>query len=115
MAAALDTVWKTRVAATEPQGDGWIVRGEGIVPFPFDGVIITVPAQQAAALLAPVDRRLADLAAAAISAPCCTAMAAIDSPVSATGDVLGEPRESIGWAPRNSAKPGRAGPKAWVV
>jgi renalase len=115
MAGALDAVWNIRVEAVEPLDGSWIVRGEGIAPRCFDTLIIAVPAEQAVALLAPVDRRLADCAAAAISAPCWTVMAAFDASVNAANDVLGEPREPIGWAARNSAKPGRTGPEAWVV
>lgn len=115
MVSTLDTVWNTRVDAVEPHDGGWVIRGDGLAPQPFDVVIIAIPAEQTAALLAPVERQLADLAAAAVSAPCWTVMAAFESQVSAAGDILSEPREPIGWAARNCAKPGRTGLEAWVV
>jgi len=115
MAGALDVGWDTRVDAVEPHDGGWVIRGDDLARQPFDVAIIAIPAEQAAVLLAPVDRQLADLAAATVSAPCWTVMAAFDAPVGAAGDILAEPREPIGWAARNCTKPGRTGPEAWVV
>ena len=37
------------------------------------------------------------------------------APVACAADILADLVEPIGWAARNSAKPGRTGPEAWVV
>lgn len=115
MAGALDTSWNTRVDAIESRNGGWVVHGGSLAPSSFDAVIIALPAEQATVLLAPVNRKFADFAAAAVSAPCWTVMAVFESPVGAAGDILAQAREPIGWSARNSAKPGRTGPEAWVV
>ena len=115
MASALDVNWGTKVDAIKPVEGGWIICGEVIGPVPYDAVIIAIPAEQAAVLLADVDHRLAGLAATAVSDPCWTVMAAFRSPVGSIGDILPESPGPIAWAARNRAKPGRTGPEAWVV
>jgi predicted NAD/FAD-dependent oxidoreductase len=115
MAASLDVTWSARVDAISRDERGWRVTGEGVDADACDAVIVALPAEQAVALLSPVDQHFSGLAAAGISAPCWTVMLAFDAPVAHAADILTNLVEPIGWAARNSAKPGRMGPEAWVV
>jgi len=115
MAAALNVEWTTRVDAVEASGSGWVLRTDEPVGVSYDMVIIALPAEQAAVLLEPIDGVLARLAAATVSAPCWTVMATFGQPVAHRSDVLSASDGPIGWAARNSAKPGRLGPEAWVI
>lgn len=117
LAQPLDVRWGARVDALLREGSQWRLRGEGVGAGPFDAVVVAVPAEQAAPLLAPWSASFARRAEAARSAPCWTLMAAFANRVDAP-DVLRDPGPidgPIGWAARNSAKPGRSGPEAWVV
>ena len=80
----------------------------------FEAVVIALPAEQAATLLSPVHAAFAAEAAATPSAPCWTLMLAFDRRLDGVGDILRD-SGAIGWAARNSAKPGRSGPEAWVI
>ncbi len=89
--------------AMEPDVDG-----------PFEAVVVTAPAPQAAELLAPVAPGLAELLADVVYAPCWTWLAAFAAPLDLP-DVLRPESGPIGWAARNNAKPGRDAMEAWVV
>ncbi len=92
----------------------WSVIGDGFSEGPFDAVVVATPAEQAAAMLSLHDFEMARSALQARSQPCWTAMFAFENPLLFSADIL---RNSgpINWAARNSAKPGRGGPEAWVV
>lgn len=108
MAAALDVRAAVQVGAMERDQGGWRLEGER-----FDAVVLAVPAEQAAPLLQPWQPAFAAIARATPAAPCWTLMAAFAERLSAP-DVLRD-KGPIAWAARNSAKPGRQGPEAWVV
>lgn len=108
IAAAHDVRWGVRAAAPTRAGAGWTVAGEA-----FDAVAVAVPAEQAAALLAPAPA-FAAAAAASRTLPCWTIMAAFDRPLADAPDVIRD-RGAVGWAARDSAKPGRAPGERWVV
>ena len=113
LAAALDVRWGAQVDALMREGDGWRLRGVGLDAGPFDVVVVAVPAEQAGPLVGPWQADWARRAAAAPALPCWTVMAAFDAPLGGA-DVLREDG-AIGWAARNSAKPGRSGPESWVI
>ena len=115
MAENLDLKWGTVVDAVVPRDSDWIVGGEAIGIAQYDAVIIAIPTEQAALLLAPIVPDFASLTNAAISAPCWTVMLAFDAPMQHAPDILTDPCEPVGRAARNRAKPGRTGPEAWVV
>jgi predicted NAD/FAD-dependent oxidoreductase len=104
------------VTGVERHDGGLVLRvGAGEV-HDVDLVVIAVPAEQAAALLADTAPDLAALAGAAVSEPCWTVMAAFSDPVGAERDCWASSGdEVVGWAARNNAKPGRTGPESWVV
>lgn len=126
MSASLAVRWDTRVEriAREVVGEGaetraevpatWRLQGERIDEGAFDTVVVAVPAEQAAALLAPCDAAMADRAAATPSQPCWTVMAAFAEPLPIAADIVRQ-AGAVGWAARDTAKPGRSGPESWVV
>ena len=127
LAAGLDLQAGRQVVALRPVGGGWEVqhvdsrtprggvaeasRADG----PFDAVICCLPAPQAAPVLAGPAPDLAAQAAAVPFRACWTLMAAFPTRLGLP-DALQAPSEAIGWACRDSAKPGRlAEAECWVV
>jgi renalase len=114
MADGQNVLWATRVTRIESHGPGWrlfVERGEAI---DVDIAIIALPAEQAAALLAPVAADLAARASALPTEPCWTVMLAFCEPVAVIENCWRD-GQVIGWAARNSSKPGRSGPESWVL
>lgn len=114
MARRHDVRWATQVERIERRSDGWFLaagetRFEG-----FDAVLLAVPAEQSVPFLATQDEAMADVARRVRTKPCWTALFAFASPVPGGTDLVRQ-TGSIGWAARNSAKPGRSGPEGWVV
>lgn len=108
--------WSTRVASMEPTAGGWRINLEGDGALDVELAVVAIPAEQAAELLTDVAPDLASRAAEAVSAPCWTVMVAFDRPVAVAADCWAADGDSVvGWAARNSAKPGRGGPESWVV
>ena len=114
LAARRDIALSCRVDAIAREGAGWRLAGADSGLGPFDRLAVALPAEQAAALLRPVAADMAALAAATPSDPCWTVMASFDAPLAIPGDVV-KRAGPIGWAARDSAKPGRGGPESWVV
>ncbi len=114
LAQGADVRWQTRVDALSGGPGNWRLHGEGLDAGPFDSVLLAVPAENAAPLLQPVAPALAAHATSTPSQPCWTVMAAFASALPVAADILREDGP-IGWAARNSAKPGRGGPEAWVI
>ncbi len=114
LSTALGVRWSARIEAMVPGADGWRLHGDDIGEQRHDGVVVAVPAEQAATLLAPVAPGMAQRAADIPSLPCWTLMAAFAERLPIRDDVL-KRRGAIDWASRNSAKPGRGGPEAWVL
>jgi len=108
--------WSTLVTRLQRHDGGWgVCVGAGEV-HDVDLAVIAIPAEQAAPLLAGPAPDLAARAGTSISEPCWTVMAAFAEPVAAELDCwAGSPDGIVGWAARNSAKPGRTGPESWVV
>jgi hypothetical protein len=108
-----DVTWSVRIVSFERQSEGWVLHGDKLDAGMFDGVVVAVPAEQAADLLRPHAAAMAELARETPTAPCWTVMAAFAAPLSGP-DVLRD-AGPIGWAARNSAKPARVGPESWVI
>lgn len=112
-AADHDVRWNCRIERIERIGETWrLGHAEGEQD--FDAVIVAVPAEQVAPLLAAHAPDWAALAETTVSQPCWTVMAAFAERVDFAADCLRQ-TGAIGWAARNSAKPGRSGPECWVV
>ena len=109
MAAPAEIGWSAQIDSLSRDGDRWRLMDRA-----FDAVVVAVPAEQAAPLLRPWEAGFAARATDTPSAPCWTVMAAFAERLPIAADVLRE-AGIIGWAARNSAKPGRSGPESWVV
>ena len=114
MAQDHDIIWAHTVLGIMRDAGKWWLIGDGDNTGPFDAVLLAIPAEQAAALLSLHDFAMARVALMAKSQPCWTSMLVFDRPLADLPPVL-RTRGTIGWAARNNAKPGRAGPEAWVV
>lgn len=107
--------WSVRVTDLVRRDDGWQLGCEENSPKSrFDSVIIAIPAEQAALLLAPWQTEFSGLARSTKSSPCWTVMLAFDQPVP-TQQVTFRDDAILGWAARNSDKPGRAKTESWVL
>ncbi len=114
MAEAFDVRWGVRAERLEQTTAGWRIEA-GERNFTAATVLVAVPAEQAAVLLADVAPDLAALAGGVQSAPCWAVMAAFDAPLPFAQDTYRSDDGPISWAARNSAKPGRSGAETWVI
>ena len=114
MAALQSVQWSTLVANIEPLDRGWRFVLEPGETVDVDIAVVATPAEQTAALLNSVAPRFAASAQSAPCAPCWTLMLAFNDAVDVVQDCW-RGTEAIGWAARNSSKPGRATPESWVV
>lgn len=114
MASAHEVRWGSHVKNLgRRQGRWWLTDGDGEIG-PFDAVVLAVPAEQAAAMLSLHDFQMARTALLARSQPCWTGMFVFDERLDGLPDAIRQTGD-LAWAARNSAKPGRSGPEAWVV
>jgi predicted NAD/FAD-dependent oxidoreductase len=82
---------------------------------PFAAVLLTMPAMQAREVLGQSAPRLHEALAAIRYAPCWTVMASFNAPLPLP-ETLRPEAHAIGWAARDSAKPGRdARQENWVI
>ena len=114
LAADLDTRWSQTISGLSRDAAGWRLAGTTQDEGPFDRLVVAIPAEQAAVLLAPVQPEFATLARAVRSAPCWTLMAVFDQPVQSAEAVL-TGGEVVAFASREASKPGRAATEAWVI
>lgn len=115
MAKGQDVRWSSLVTKIESGSAGCRLFIEGGDVLGVDFVIVAVPAEQAAALLASVAPDLATRASAAASEPCWTVMLAFAEAVATGQDCCRGNDGVVRWAARNNSKPGRSGPESWVV
>ncbi|MEJ6011585.1 NAD(P)/FAD-dependent oxidoreductase [Novosphingobium aquae] len=114
MAAAHDVAWGHQVTAMVRRAGSWWLTGPAGETGPYDAAVLAIPAEQAAVLLSLHDFAMARKALMVRSQPCWTGMFVFDHPLAGVPPVMRN-RGDIAWAARNSAKPGRSGPEAWVV
>jgi predicted NAD/FAD-dependent oxidoreductase len=111
-----DVRWGTRATALSRTPTGWAVATEDGTVITADALVTALPAEQTADLLAPVAGPFADMARATPSAPCWTLMLAFSERLASAGDcVRGTDADALGWAARNSSKPGRGEIETWVI
>ena len=111
MADALDVRWATRVDSIESTQEDWLLH-IGARQHLFHKAIIAVPAEQAAILLAGHQDGWASRAEASTSKPCWAVMAVFGNRLPLGDTFRGN---TVSWAARNSAKPGRGGGEHWVI
>lgn len=114
MAAGQTVHWSTQVSRIEDVEPGYRLHLTEAPPLEVEALILATPAEQAAALLQTLAPDLAARAAATTAEPCWTTMLAFSRPLEVTQDCW-RSEGPIGWAARNSSKPGRTGPEAWIV
>jgi len=112
MAASLDVRWNVRAERLCREGALWRVEA-GADTFTAATVVVAVPAEQAAVLLAEAAPEMAARAASVMSAPCWAVMAGFAGRLPLPDTFRSE--GPISWAARNSAKPGRTGAETWVI
>ncbi len=113
VATGIDVRTRTTVTGLERHGDKWSLETDTGPAERFNVVLFAVPAPQARMLLGGLDGPF-DVLSNATMKPGWAVMARFDGPVPGPGwrDRLAPP---IGLALRNSEKPGRPEPEAWVL
>jgi predicted NAD/FAD-dependent oxidoreductase len=114
LADGLDVRWGVRAGRLTRAGGLWHIEAEA-ENFTAPTVLVAVPAEQAAVLLADAAPHLAALAQEVVSAPCWAVMAAFAAPLACAADTVRSESGPVSWAARNSAKPGRGGGETWVI
>jgi predicted NAD/FAD-dependent oxidoreductase len=114
MAAAHTVSWGQRIAGLVRHNRHWQLVGETGRFGPFDAVLLAIPAEQAAPMLSLHDFAMARIAMMARSRPCWTSLFVFDRGLTELPPII-RTGGDIAWATRNSAKPHRSGPEAWVV
>lgn len=114
LAASLRVEWLTQVVTLRRAGQVWEITCQDDIKHYASTLVVALPAEQAHALLAFVAPSFAGTAAETGSRPCWTVMVAFDQRLPVSADCLhGHP--TLGWAARNTSKPGRSGPESWVL
>jgi hypothetical protein len=113
MAEPLAVHWNMRAEQLCRDGALWRIAAEEH-SFTAETVLVCVPAEQAAVLLAETAPDMAARAAAVTSAPCWAVMAGFAAPLPLP-DTFRSETAPVTWAARNSAKPGRNGGESWVI
>jgi predicted NAD/FAD-dependent oxidoreductase len=115
--AGLDVRYERRVERLRPDGRRWHVGfDDGCEEGPFDVVLVTAPAPQAAALLREPSPGLARRADVATMHPCWAVMLAFAERLDTGFDgAYVDDGGPLRWIARNSSKPGRAPGETWVV
>jgi hypothetical protein len=114
MAAGQTVQWSTQVSRIEATQHGYRLHLADAAALEVEALILATPAEQAAALLDTLAPDLAARAAATPAEPCWTTMLAFSQTLAVSQDCW-RSEGPIGWAARNTAKPGRTGPEAWVI
>ena len=111
----LDIRCGSRVESLQRNGGGWELALEGgRSQADFDLVLVTTPPAQAAPLLAG-SPELQGLAESVSMDPCVALMVAFDGPIDVPFDGAFVNHGPLSWICRNSSKPGRPEPEAWVL
>jgi len=111
----LDVRFGQRVTRLERGPRGWAIEIDGGDVERFDAVIVTVPAPQAATLLADVAPAVAAACEAREVAPCMAAMVHFADRVPLDLDGAFVQASPLSWAARNTGRPGRPDGERWVL
>ena len=115
MAGRLNGTWIVGYTTASQRNNGWVLSGEDEdVDGHFDILVLAIPSGQAVTLLAQHDFGMAREAMLARFQPCWTAIFAFDAPLPTDASHLRD-GDVIGWASRETNKPGRTGLERWVV
>lgn len=114
LAAQHAVSFDVRIEVARRSDQGWWLNGGETGFGPFDALVVALPAEQAAPLLAMHDLDLAREAVSCRSLPCWTVMAGFGGPLEGLPDYLRD-NGVIAWAARNSSKPDRPPGECWVI
>ena len=106
-----EVTWGVAVETVAFDGAVWSAAG---MAGHYDAVTIALPAEQAVSLLAPRRPDFAKIAANTPSEPGWTTMVAFAQRVATGADIVRN-AGPVGWAARDSAKPGRGPLETWVI
>lgn len=106
--------WDCLITGLMRDDQGWRLLNTDDPLGPFDAVVIAIPAEQAAPLLALHDFAMVRRAVTAQTRPCWALLLAFAEPIDAAPAIIRH-HGIIAAAIRNSAKPGRTGPESWVI
>jgi predicted NAD/FAD-dependent oxidoreductase len=110
-----DAGWQIRHLDAADIHPGGTARDGGDLSGPFDAVLIALPGQQAASLVATAGHRFADAAKGAVMAPCWAVMARFAEPVDGC-DVRQSATSPVAWAAREGSRPGaEPGADHWIL
>jgi predicted NAD/FAD-dependent oxidoreductase len=112
---AAESGWSVRHLPAADIRPGATTASGGEVAGPYDAVLLAVPSDQAAPLLATASHPFAQEARRAVIAPCWAVMARFADPVPGP-DVLHPDNSPMAWAAREGSRPGRVTPpEAWTL
>lgn len=114
LAAPLHVEWSTTVTGVERRGDVWDITCQDKTKRCASTLVVALPAEQAQTLVSQASPEFAAVAGGVRTLPCWTVLVAFDRRLPAAADCLRD-HPVLGWAARNSAKPGRTGPESWVL
>ncbi len=115
MATTLNVQWNMRITTASQTHNGWALSGQDEeIEGHFDILVLAIPSEQAVTILAQHDFGMAREAMLARFQPCWTAIFAFDAPLPTDATHLRD-GHVIGWASRETTKPGRTGMERWVV
>ncbi len=114
LARGLDLHCGVEVVSMEPDAGGWIVVSSSGTREAFDAVVVSVPAPQAAPLLA-ASPALASEAAGVHMHPCWAVLVAFDARVPTAFDAAFVDASPLGWVARDRSKPRRGLAETWVL
>jgi predicted NAD/FAD-dependent oxidoreductase len=114
MAEGLKVALEAEAVGVRREGRLWRVDFADRAAVLAERVVLALPAELAGALAPPDCAEIRALAARSKSAPCWTLAAAFAEPLTIGADCL-RLDGVLSSAVRDSAKPGRQGPEAWVV
>ncbi len=116
LAEDLDVRSGVRVAGLERSGDVWSLTDEhGAAVGEFDALVCSLPAEQAAELLAPVHAGLAGQAAGVPMKPTIAVLLGFEARLELDFDGAFVNTGPLSWIARNSSKPGRPRHEAWIL
>jgi predicted NAD/FAD-dependent oxidoreductase len=107
---------RIRSLAREDEGTWMLAFEDESRAGPFEAVVLTCPAPQAAELLGEAHPKLAEVCANARILPCWSVLVAFDRPVDCDLDAAFVDDEVLSWMARESSKPGRPRvPECWTL
>ncbi len=116
LGVGLDIRSSVRVSSVIRSGEYWSLAFEdGQTADGFDALILALPPDQARPFLAVNAPALAGMLDGVEVAPCWSCLLAFDEPLASVPDAREGTDGPLAWIARNSSKPQRTGPEAFVV